>query len=121
VRRFAGLTTKIDGDDRLALAAAGRNPPRSVSSRPLRRGPLPHEARHFFARHHRACVIRYLTKHLGREQLAAVLRNPLACATYERRCCMDIDPGEGAPSPSDFKKLCAGGGRSWAVRRSTYG
>jgi hypothetical protein len=27
------------------------------------------------------------------------------------RCCMDIDPGEGAPSPSDFKKLCAGGGR----------
>jgi hypothetical protein len=24
VRRFAGLTTKIDGDDRLALAAAGR-------------------------------------------------------------------------------------------------
>jgi hypothetical protein len=28
---------------------------------------------------------------------------------------------KGAPSPSDFKKLCAGGGRSWAVRRSTYG
>ena len=42
-------------------------------------------------------------------------------AGREGRCCMDIDPGEGAPSPSDFKKLCAGGGRSWAVRRSTYG
>jgi hypothetical protein len=37
------------------------------------------------------------------------------------RCCMDIDPGEGAPSPSKLKKRCAGGGRSWAVRRSTYG
>lgn len=37
------------------------------------------------------------------------------------RCCMDIDPGEGAPSPSKLKKLCAGGGRSWAVRRATCG
>ena len=37
------------------------------------------------------------------------------------RCCMDVDPGEGAPSPSKLKKLCAGGGRSWAVRRATCG
>ncbi len=37
------------------------------------------------------------------------------------RCCMDINPGEGAPSPSKLKKLRAGGGRSWAVRRATCG
>ena len=37
------------------------------------------------------------------------------------RCCMDIDPGEGVPSPSNLKKLCAGGGRSLAARRATCG
>ncbi len=48
--------------------------------------------------------------------VSGVAQNPC-----EGRCCMDIDPGEGAPSPSKLKKLCAGGGRSWAVRRATCG
>ena len=45
--------------------------------------------------------------------------------TVERRIRLALlhgyRPGRRSPFPSKLKRLGAGGGRSWAVRRSTYG